>query len=408
MRLPAAKTAQRRHRAPADSTRALPEVGRPAWKRSLHRRLLAWFSANARSLPWRATRDPYAIWISETMLQQTQVATVVPYFLRFLAAFPNLRSLADADEQHVLRLWEGLGYYRRARQLHRAARIIVDQHEGRFPQDFEQVIRLPGVGRYTAGAVLSLAFDQRLPILEANTLRVYSRLLAYRHDPRAAAGRRVLWQAAEAWLPTRRVGTFNQAMMELGSRVCTPRDPLCPACPVARLCAARTLDVQHSIPAKAIRPKVTDVLEALLVIWRRGKVLLRRRGEDERWGGMWDFPRFPINQPQAMTQVEQWIAHYLGSRPLMSTHLTTLRHGVTRFRIRLECFEVALENNGDSRPPRPAGANGQGARHDLRWVRPAALADVALNVTARKVARLITSRPNAAPTPQARPARHRL
>ena len=165
------------------------------WKQSLRRRIATWFQRNSRDLPWRRTRDPYHVWISEIMLQQTQVVTVVPYFERFIAEFPTISELASADEDQVLRLWEGLGYYRRARQLHKAARVIVDEHQGVFPRDREAVLALPGIGRYTAGAILSIAFEAREPILEANTIRVFSRLIAYRGDTTATEGQRILWQA---------------------------------------------------------------------------------------------------------------------------------------------------------------------------------------------------------------------
>ena len=211
----------------------------PQWQRELRRRLVAWYATNARELPWRRSSDPYRIWVSEIMLQQTQVATVKPYFDRFLDAFPTVEALAAADEHQVLRLWEGLGYYRRARQLHRAAQQIVAEHGGQFPRDRETVRQLPGIGRYTAGAILSMAFDAREPILEANTVRLWSRLLAYRGDATSAAGSRLLWGAAEAILPRTGSGTLNQSLMELGSTVCLPKAPRCDACPVAMLCQAR-------------------------------------------------------------------------------------------------------------------------------------------------------------------------
>ena len=201
-----------------------------AWLRTFRRKLRAWYDRHARDLPWRGTRDPYAIWLSEIMLQQTQVETVKPYFQRFLAALPTISALAQADEQQVLRLWEGLGYYRRARQLHQAARRIVVEHDGRFPTDPQSAQRLPGIGRYTAGAILSIAMDQRRPILEANTVRVFSRLLAYDGQTTSSAGQRLLWAAAEAVLPSRDVGRFNQALMELGSEVCRCRAPAYRTC----------------------------------------------------------------------------------------------------------------------------------------------------------------------------------
>jgi A/G-specific adenine glycosylase len=192
--------------------------------RTIRRRLLAWFARHQRDLPWRANRDPYRIWVSEVMLQQTQVSTVIPYFKRFLEAFPTLIDLAEADEQDVLRLWEGLGYYRRARDLHRAARSLAAEFDGRIPDDPEAWQALPGVGRYILGAVLSQAFDRRLPIVETNSQRVLCRLFGQRADPRRGPGRHWLWQVAERLLPMRRVGEFNQALMELGALICAPRD----------------------------------------------------------------------------------------------------------------------------------------------------------------------------------------
>ena len=206
-----------------------------AWKKSFRRRLLCWYRRAARDLPWRRERNPYRIWISEVMLQQTQVATVRPYFHRFLREFPNIRTLAEADERSVLRLWEGLGYYRRAQQLHEAARIVVEQHDAQFPRDPQTLRSLPGIGRYTVGAVLSIAFDARLPVLEANTVRLLSRLLAYDQNPMRAAGQRLLWTFAEQLLPRQNVGTLNQALMELGSEICTPRTPKCDECPLVGL-----------------------------------------------------------------------------------------------------------------------------------------------------------------------------
>src|SRR5947208_11956281 len=193
--------------------------------------LLSWFDKNHRDLPWRRNRDPYAIWVSEVMLQQTQVATVIPYCERFLHSFPTVAALAAADEHDVLRHWEGLGYYRRARQLHQAARQIVADHHGRIPADPAAFAGLPGVGRYTLGAVLSQAFELRLPILEANSVRVLCRLIGLRDDPRTPAAQQRLWAAAEELLPVRHVGDFNQALMELGALVCTPAAPDCGGSP---------------------------------------------------------------------------------------------------------------------------------------------------------------------------------
>ena len=243
-----------------------------AWRRQIQQRLLAWYRTNARQLPWRETRDPYAIWISEIMLQQTQVATVERYYSKFLAAFPTVRALAAAREQKVLRLWEGLGYYRRARQLHAAAKIIVAEDDGRFPNDLETLRRLPGIGRYTAGAILSIAFDIPAPILEANTIRLLCRLLALRADPTSNAAQKLLWQTAEELLPASEVGHFNQALMELGSLICSPRDPRCDQCPLNSLCPTYASDLQDRIPAIRRPPETENLHEAAVLIHHRGRV----------------------------------------------------------------------------------------------------------------------------------------
>ncbi|MEX2141703.1 MAG: A/G-specific adenine glycosylase [Pirellulales bacterium] len=374
-----------------------------AWKSAFRRRLVAWFRKHGRALPWRDTSDPYAIWVSEIMLQQTQVATVIPYYERFLLRFPTVAALAAADEHDVLRLWEGLGYYRRARQLHAAAKRIVSDHGGRFPHDVEAARHLPGIGRYTAGAVLSFAFDAREPILEANTLRLFARLLAFRGDPLAAAGQKLLWSAAEAILPRRSSGVLNQALIELGSQVCTPREPHCSRCPVASLCPTNRDGLQDVVPTRMPKPKIEHVREASVVVRNRGKVLLVQRASGERWAGLWDFPRFPLAadgesavHQELIDSVNRLCKLRIEPRRL----LTTLRHGVTRFRITLECHEAdlaAAATNGRSQES-IALSQADIAIHeqtnpfaDQRWVPPAKLADYALSVTGRKIARLLSA-----------------
>ena len=251
-------------------------VNSESLRRDFSRKLLVWFRRAARDLPWRRTNDLYAIWVSEIMLQQTQVATVVPYYHRFLAQFPDIRSLAAADEQEVLRLWEGLGYYRRARQLHAAAQRVATEHAGRFPASYDAVRSLPGIGRYTAGAILSIGRAARLPILEANTIRVLSRLFAFRGESASGAGQKHLWSLAELILPARDCGTFNQALMELGSEVCTPRGPACGRCPVAQFCQARALGLVDQIPLPAKRTTYEDVSEIAVVVRRGRRVLVRQ------------------------------------------------------------------------------------------------------------------------------------
>lgn len=358
---------------------SLPDSG---WKSAFRRRLMAWFRRSARNLPWRRTRDPYAVWVSEIMLQQTQVAAVIPYYERFLAAFPTLRSLAEAPESRVLRLWEGLGYYRRARQLHAAARIVVAEHGGIFPAELAAVRALPGIGRYTAGAILSIARDAREPILEANTIRLFSRLLAYRGDPRRSAGQQLLWAFARALLPRRHAGAFNQSLMELGSTICRPRGPCCEACPAASLCRTRKNGWQTLIPAPRRGKRYERMHEAAVIVWRRGRVLVRRCAEGERWAGLWDFPRCVRPQRRGNAcrrQIADQIAMLTGVEIELGSRLTTFQYGITRFRITLTCYRAAY-------------VEGQARGGQTRWVLPHELDDLPLSVTGRRLSRLTQSK----------------
>jgi A/G-specific adenine glycosylase len=272
---------------------------------ALRRGLFAWYSREGRDLPWKAERDPYRVWIREVMLQQTTVAAVIPYYERFLQRFPNVAALAAANLQDVLGLWEGLGYYSRGRNLHRAACTVVNEHNGRFPESAASLQQLSGIGRYTAGAIASFAFDQREPILEANTLRLYCRLLGFDGDPRSAAGQQRLWSFAESLLPRSNVSTFNQALMDLGATVCTPVNPQCEACPLRARCRAFLSQRQHEIPRPKNPPQVTIVHEAAFAIFEDGRWLLRQRQAGERWEGLWDFPRFDLEGPPAVTSTSR-------------------------------------------------------------------------------------------------------
>ena len=269
----------------------------PAWVGAVRAKLAAWYEGARRDLPWRADRDPYRILVSETMLVQTTVAAVVPYFARFLARFPTVAALAAADEAEVVKAWEGLGYYRRARQLHAAARAVVRDHGGVIPDDPEAVRALPGVGRYIAGAVLSFAFDRPAPIVEANTQRVLARWLAWRGDLKASATQARLWEAAGRLVPPVGAGTFNQAFMELGALVCTPRAPLCLVCPVSAECRARALGLQDRAPVTTPRPPPLASAEASALVFREGRVLIVERGAGGLWAGFWEFPTVHVSAP---------------------------------------------------------------------------------------------------------------
>ena len=352
-----------------------------AWRQSFRRRLLAWYQGAARDLPWRRTQDPYAIWVSEVMLQQTQVVTVKSYFERFLREFPDVSTLAQADETRVLRLWEGLGYYRRARQLHQAAKIIAHQYSSQFPRDAETLRGLPGIGRYTSGAILSIAFDVRAPILEANTTRLLARLLAYDRDPMRSEGQRRLWSFAESLLPRKGVGTLNQALMELGSEICTPRDPDCNACPVAPQCAARQQGRQHEIPANTKTMRYEDVHEIAVVVRRRGRVLLRQCAAGERWAGLWDFPRFAVSSGKTrdmQAEIVRRVFDLTGLTIQLGDRLTRVKHGVTRYRITLDCYQSQV-----------LSGRRRGGASQLPWVRMDDLESYPLSVTGRKIGRLL-------------------
>jgi A/G-specific adenine glycosylase len=353
-------------------------------RQTLRRRLLAWYATHKRDLPWRRSQEPYRVWISEVMLQQTQVATVADYFERFLREFPDVRQLAAADEVEVLRMWEGLGYYRRARQMHAAAKKIVVEHGGEFPADVAELRKLPGIGRYTAGAIASIAFGQRAPILESNTIRLLSRLIAYRGNPHSAAGQVPLWRAAEEILPQKGVADFNQALMELGSLVCTPSEPKCDGCPLSSVCAARAAGLQHAIPPAKPRKTYTDLREAAVIVRKNGSVLMRQCGADERWTGLWDFPRFGVDSHGPLFAREELAAQVktqTGITCCSASLVKTMKHGVTRYRITLDCYQAAYVRG------RVGSANGA----VVRWLPVGQLAGLPLSTTGRRIAELVAS-----------------
>jgi A/G-specific adenine glycosylase len=314
------------------------------------------------------------------MLQQTQVATVVPYFQRFLARFPSLTALAAADEQDVLRLWEGLGYYRRARDLHRSARILADRHEGRIPGDPAALQELPGVGRYMVGAVLSQAFDRRLPILEVNSERVLCRLFGITGDPRRGPVRRALWKIAECLLPARQVGDFNQALMELGALVCTPAAPRCDACPLAVECVARRHGLQEAIPERVKPPAPVEHQEVAAVVRRGGRVFLAQRPTGGRWAGLWEFPRGPAWKGEPHEEAaKRVLAELTGFAVEPGPELLTVRHAVNQHRITLVCFEARYR----------AGRFRSDFYPDGRWVEVDQLAAYPFSVPQRRLARAL-------------------
>ncbi len=352
------------------------------WLKWLHQQLFTWFRQSQRNLPWRQSRDPYRIWVSEVMLQQTQVATVIPYFERFLTAFPTLAALAAAEEADVLRLWEGLGYYRRARDLHRCARRLLADHAGVFPDDPDLLQGFPGLGRYTRNAVLSQAFDRRLPILEANSQRVLCRLFARQEDPTKGPLRRWLWQRAEQILPTADVGEFNQALMELGALICTPTAPRCSECPLRTRCLARKENLQDTIPYRPTAPARIAVQETAVVLRRGEEVLLVQRPPQGRWAQLWEFPHAPLEENETHERAAlRVLQHLTGLDGQLGAELLTVRHGVTRYAITLVCFAAEYLAGDFASPFYQQG----------RWLKPAELIHLPVSAPQRRLARALVT-----------------
>jgi A/G-specific adenine glycosylase len=260
-------------------------------KNQFRRALLNWYWKSGRALPWRHARDPYAILVSEFMLQQTQVATVLPYYKKWLRRFPNFGSLARASETAVLHAWQGLGYYARARNLHATAKLVVDRHRGRFPEPIAQMRQLPGIGKYTAHAVATFAFDQSVPIVEANSARVLSRLFSLRVPIDSTAGQRALWERAATLVPKRHAAIYNSALLDLGALVCLPRNPKCGICPVRKFCHAKN---PESLPIKRPRPRTKHLIERHALVVRQDKLLLQTALH--RWRGMWILPPLKLDR----------------------------------------------------------------------------------------------------------------
>jgi A/G-specific adenine glycosylase len=305
---------------------------------SFRRRLLRWYDRHGRDFAWRRSTDLYAVWVSEVMLQQTTTATVSKRFPKFLDQFPNIAALAQAPEDVVLRAWEGLGYYRRARNLHRAARSIMETHGGGIPENPAVLQSLPGLGRYSANAILSFARNLPLPILEANTIRVWSRLVGARGDATRQPLIGGLWQVAEALLPLRRPRDFNLALMDLGAMICTPRSPACANCPLRSECRAFRTGRPERFPMKASRPAVETENWVVAVIRRGEQYLVGQRSETGRWAGMWEFPNARLaNGEDAEAAAGSLAESAMGVRG-RPTRLPTVRHGIMHYRLELSCF----------------------------------------------------------------------
>lgn len=324
--------------------------------------LLQWFDNAARDLPFRRTKDPYCIWLSEIMLQQTQVKTVIPYYERFLKKLPTVQALAGAKLDTILKLWQGLGYYTRAKSLHKAAQVIVEHHGGQFPQEYEAILALPGIGRYTAGAIGSIAFGLRKAVLDGNVIRVLCRLYAIQDDPADVKTRDRLWQIAEELLPKDRCGDWNQALMELGSEICTPKNPQCLICPVREFCQALKQNLQDVLPVRKKEKKTPHYTVVVALITNHaGKILIDKRRPEGFLGGLWELPGGKKKQGETFTAAaEREVLEETGLTVKAGKKLCVVKHAYSHFSVTLHTY--ACE---------PIGGKARAITCDaVKWVSP--------------------------------------
>jgi A/G-specific adenine glycosylase len=316
-------------------------------KKKMVGQLLAWWDEGHASLPWRENPKPYAIWVSEIMLQQTQISTVIPYYERWMARFPSVQALAEATLDDVLKQWEGLGYYSRARNMHAAAQTIVAQYGGHLPDTVSELLALPGIGRYTAGAIASIAFDKQVPVLDGNVIRVFSRLTDLAEDISRSTTKKTLWQLAGRLVPKERPGEYNEALMELGQQICLPRSPDCQRCPLVNLCHAYQRGTVTKRPVRAPRKQTPHYDVVAGVIWQGKKqaaterFLITRRPLDGLLGGLWEFPGGKLEQGESRAQaLQREIYEELGLEIIVNQQFAVVKHAYTHFRITLYAFHA--------------------------------------------------------------------
>lgn len=340
-------------------------------------RLLSWYKLNQRSLPWRLAGDPFKIWISEIMLQQTRVETVIPYYERFVQTFPDISHLAAAPLDKVLKLWEGLGYYARARNLHRGAKVIVAEMAGNFPATYEKLLSVPGIGPYTAAAVASIAFNEDRAVVDGNVERVLSRVLLIEDLPKGAEGKRKFALAAQQLLPLSRAGMFNQAMMELGAIICRPQRPECSRCPVQPLCRAYgELPDPAVLPAKTARKQKPHYDIAVGIVWHGQKILIDKRPENGLLGGLWELPGGKMEPGETLSQcVEREIAGKFNVQVKARQMFKKVNHAYTHFRITLHAFQCDYLR-GQLAPEKAVEA---------KWVSPSDLKNYAFARSSKRI-----------------------
>jgi A/G-specific adenine glycosylase len=311
-------------------------------KANFRKKLLGWFKKNQRSLPWRLKKSPYRTWISEMMLQQTQVKTVVPYYNRWMKALPSIKALHAADEKDVLTLWQGLGYYKRARQLKKAASFLVEQHGGTFPDQYESMIQIPGIGPYSAGAILSLAFDKRVPIVDGNILRVFSRLFAISKPIDLPQTHERIRNLEAGLLTDKGSGMLNESLMELGALICTSKNPRCQACPVKSHCLAYKKNKVHCFPKKNRKVQITKVKAYAVIAQKNQKFFLQRRPEGELMGGLWEFPEWKAQNKlnQNLDDQKKEISNHFNTRGANIVYVNTIKRHYTRFAEELNVYKI--------------------------------------------------------------------
>jgi len=352
----------------------------PNYKLLITNPLLRWYKKNARVMPWRGSKNPYHIWVSEIMLQQTQVETVIPYYRRWLKRFPSVKKLAKADLHDVLQMWQGLGYYSRARNLHKAAQKVMREFNGNVPNDLERLRTLPGVGRYTAGAILSIAFNGDAAVVDGNVKRVLARVF---NIQKVIKDEKEIWDLAESLVPRGKAGDYNQALMDLGATICKPQNPLCEQCPLKKFCEAKKLGVQEARPVVKKKKPVPHYDVAAGILRKNGRVLIAQRPADKLLGGMWEFPGGKMEKGETREMcLRRELIEELGIEVKVGKQVLTLRHAFSHFKITLYVFEVTLIK-GKPRAIEVA---------DFKWLPPRALAAYPMGKTDRLIAESLINR----------------
>jgi A/G-specific adenine glycosylase len=337
-------------------------------------RLLAWYRKNKRTLPWRDHPDPYAVWVSEIMLQQTRVETVIPYFEKWMRLFPTVEKLARSNEQTILNAWEGLGYYSRARNLHKAAQIVLEKYNGVLPRDLDDLRALPGIGRYTVGAIASMAFGMDEPTLDGNLRRVFARLFDVTEPADSPTGENILWGIAARQLPKGQAGDYNQALMDLGAMICLPRNPRCLLCPLMKFCEAREAGTQEQRPVLKSKKTTPHHIHGAGVILKRGRVLLAKRPSKGLLAGMWEFPSGRVNGNPAKGLVNALKTGY-GLTVRKKEALCIVQHAYTHFKVTVHAFRCEAASIPKKK--------------DLKWVRVAELEDYPMGKVDRRIAQMV-------------------